>query len=50
MPDLEATTGLAVLALIWTGFQEIRLWKMCRTCPYYNFATARPLPAEEKKV
>lgn len=35
--DIPATTA-AVLALVWTGFQEVRMWKMCANCPYYSYA------------
>jgi len=41
---------IIVLALLWNASQEIRLWKMCGTCPYYKFSTAKPLPPEEKKI
>jgi len=47
MASIETTTGLAFAALVWSGWQEIRLWKLCNTCPYKRYVEAKE---EEKKV
>jgi len=26
---------LAFLAIVWSGIQEVRYWRYCRTCPFY---------------
>lgn len=39
------TASLAFAALVWSGWQEIRLWKMCTNCPYYVDAISK-----EKKM
>lgn len=33
---MDSLSILGIVALIWTGWQEIRMFKMCKNCPYYN--------------
>jgi hypothetical protein len=43
---------LAFLALIWSGIQEVRYWRYCKTCPFYLTAKAKAdaLSEEAKDV
>jgi len=49
---MDAGTAALLIALaasVWTGYQEVRFWKMCQTCPYYQFAM-REESAQEKNI
>ena len=41
--DMILISIIAFATMVWTGYQELRFWKMCKNCPYF-------LSSEEKKI
>lgn len=43
----EPASMLAFLALLWSGIQEVRFWRYCKTCPFYITAKKKADAAGE---
>jgi hypothetical protein len=49
---IEENTVWFLLLAIWSGWQEIRMWKMCLSCPFYRAAQEKKrfTDAEESRA